>query len=142
MKSLTQFIIESSQNSVIKDITKEIDSCNGKKQRAKNEDAEAWMNSLKKEFEKIGAKKAKSIPTPKELQTGTWLIYSANSMVLGHWDYNHFITWTIQAKENGVDGQAVVCGSIYYNSTELDKFLSSQMGEGKLTFLLVNKDLV
>lgn len=140
MKSLTQFILESSQNSIIKDITKEINSCNGKKQRAKNEDAEAWMDSLKKEFEKLGAKQHKSVPSTEELKEGTWLIYSDNSMVLAHWDYNHFITWTIQANENGVNGQAVVCGSIYYNSVELDNFLINQMGGGKLTFLFINKD--
>ena len=143
MKSFTQFIQESSQNNQIKNIIKDIDSYNDKGQKAKNEVAECWMILLKKEFEKLGAKQNKSIPSVEELKKGTWLIYSDNSMVLAHWDYNHFITWTIQSYENGADGKAVVNGSIYRNSVELDDFLISQMGGGKLTCLFINKnDLV
>lgn len=143
MKSFAQFVKESSQNNQIKNVIKEIDSYNNKEQRADNEDVEGWMILLKKEFEKLGAKQYKSVPSAKELQEGTWLIYSDNSMVLAHWDYNHFITWTIQANENGVKGKAVVNGSIYRNSSELDDFLNNQMGEGKLTYLFINKnDLV
>lgn len=140
MKSITQFIQESSQNNQIKNIIKDIDSYNEKGQRAKNEVAEGWMILLKKEFEKLGAKETSKVPGVEELKEGTWLIYSDNSMVLAHWDYNHFITWTIQAYENGTNGKAVVNGSIYRNSVELDDFLISQMGGGKLTCLFIDRN--